>query len=141
MRVIYCGFFIEKAKFERFFEPKLAKAVDFPHITTAFRPSGTELHEDALGEKLRVRVVAYGNNGRNEGIKVEFVEGSAKAKSIFEQIRVPHITISVAEDAKPVDTAELDFEDLPNGAEFELRYGWYCADRQRGASIYFGGHR
>jgi len=128
MKVIYCGFFIDKDELAQCFEPKLARAIEFPHVTTAFRPNGMELFEGMLGEEIHVRVSGYGNDGRNEGVSVILEDGSERARRVFEQIAMPHITISVAEDGKPVDTAKLNFEAVDNGAVLTAKYGWFCSD-------------
>ncbi len=139
MKVIYCGFFIERGEFLRAFEPKLARAIEFPHITTAFRPGGTELHEDLLGREIEVCAAKYGNDGRNEGIVVGFRGGDERAKAVFNTIALPHITISVAEDAKPVDTAQLDFTPCEEKI-LRARYGWFYSDRDGRTGVYFGAH-
>lgn len=43
---------------------------------------------------------------------------------MIDQIEVPHITIAVSSEGKPVNTKNLNFEDI-NPIEMEGKYGGY----------------
>ena len=59
-----------------------------------------------MGKKAVVEVVGYANGGKNEGVLVKVKAEDPQLQELFEkEVKVPHITISVAEDGKPVDTA------------------------------------
>ena len=108
------------------FPPHLAHKIRDPHVTVAFRPGADKILLDSLGSKASIRAVGYGNDGKNEGLLVEvFTEDSAIQKILEERSelddrtgeskKVPtHITLSIAEGAKAVNTKNLDFTPLDN---------------------------
>lgn len=126
MKVIYCGYFLDADELYAKFPPKLARKIDCPHVTTKFRPGGTDLHEGWLGQTCTLTAVGYGRNNKNEGLLVAPLEKF--------QLEKPHITLSVSEDGKPVDTVALDFAEI-EPVDLTAHFGWYCAD----GSVYFGG--
>lgn len=127
MRIIYCGLFIEASELYAVFPPKLAKRIEFPHVTTKFKPGGPDLHEDLLGREFKILANAYACDGKNEGLGVEILD------DFPQKIEIPHITISVGEGAKPVDTAKLSFEEI-EPVELTAKYGWFCDN----GKAYFG---
>lgn len=110
--VIYEGFFIDGN-----LNSKLAKNIDNKHVTTEFRPSVT--HEYLYGEKVKLRIDAYGNDGENEGL---FVNGittdNLDVLLLFMNVETPHITLSVSENGKPVNTSKIKFSETWNGDEY-----------------------
>jgi len=83
------------------------------HITTEYKPAVA--HDYLYGITAMFEVVGYGNDGQNEGYKVAlrkiFADETQEAelREIFDKIPVPHITLSVANGAKPVNTRYLEF--------------------------------
>ena len=94
--------------------PSLAKEVEKPHVTLYY--NGNRVDDDAkaiikkyidfLKKKVSVMPFAYGNNGKNEGLAVEFCR---ECKIPYHGAKVPHITLSIAEGEKAVNTAFLNF--------------------------------
>ena len=111
--VVYTGVFFDRASLYDlvsgyFGDSRLYRDVLYPHITFQYAPQ--TVHEDLFGEKAGFRVVGYGNNGQNEGLFVEWLSGSSGLKQLFDEIQVPHITLSYAENGRAVNTRYLDFE-------------------------------
>lgn len=105
MGIIYEGFFVN---------PKidlistLDKDIEFKHITTEFKPAKT--HEYLYGKTARFAIVGYGNDYTNEGVKVNLVScEDNELVDLFDSIFIPHITLSVSNDGKPVNTSKIDF--------------------------------
>lgn len=112
MKCVYTGWFIKQEELQKALQGKnfrsLARPVEHPHVTLAFRPRNPDL--SLLGSAAVIRATGYGNDGINEGLLVEV---NSAEKSLAEQLKkvpVCHITLSVAEGGKPVDTAKLQFE-------------------------------
>jgi len=128
----YVGCFFEPEYFfeemKRLGEERLSRLIRCPHVTFAFQPE--EVDETLFGEDITVTVTGYGNNGKNEGVKVELCEASEGVKAQFEQIEVPHITISVGNGGRPVNTRYLQFEETE---PFELigKYGGYVTKEKK----------
>ncbi|MCQ2570995.1 MAG: hypothetical protein MJ154_01995 [Candidatus Saccharibacteria bacterium] len=109
-RIIYTGLFIEKNSFYNLFPAKLAKEIEYPHVTVFFKPKGSEVHQELFGEKATITVTGYGCDEKNEGFSVKINAQNPELQKLCDGILVPHITISVSEDGKPVDTGKLEFE-------------------------------
>ena len=88
----------------------LERLIEAPHITFVFEPDTAD--ESLFGEKIRVRAVGYGNNGDNEGLKVEIYAENKKIASMADEIEVPHITLSVGKKGRAYDTIYLEFSDI-----------------------------
>lgn len=113
---IYTGIFFDKeellSKVKTAFENKrLERVIADPHVTFAFRPKTVDT--SLFGEKVIVEVVGYGNDGKNEGLFVSLHARNHTVAEMAKEIAVPHITISVSADGKPVDTGKLSFEPIP----------------------------
>lgn len=120
----YVGFFPdpgelwEKTDIIRSF--KLSNTIMIPHITTAYEPE--TVIESLFGELVQITAVGYGCDGNNEGLQVLIESKSTVIKEMIKQIPVPHITLSISDDAKAVNTRYLTFEPIPH-ITFSGKYG------------------
>ena len=111
--VIYTGIFFDKKNQEQLFAkfpPKLFRAIGEPHVTLSFKPDKAASHSDLWGTKATVTVIGYGKNEDNEGVLVKVQTENEQLQASFDEIKVPHITLSVSENGKPVNTAYLNFK-------------------------------
>ena len=110
----YIGCFFPQEKLlscaESVSEGHLFRIIETPHITFVFEPD--EVDELLFGEKIKVKVTGYGNDGRNEGFRVEPYSENRKLQTMIDNIPVPHITISVAKGARPYRTRFLEFQPI-----------------------------
>ena len=104
---------------------RLAKLIEFPHVTFQFKPE--TVAESLFGEKIYIKVLGYGNDGKNEGLRVEAFATNQLLADMINEISVPHITVSVSADGKPVDTAKLSFSPIPSFF-MEATYGAYTPE-------------
>lgn len=117
-KVIYTGVFINAKELERQLEEhgverqKLWRDIHDTHVTFQFRP--TDVDESLFGRPVDIRVVGYGVNPQNEGLLVEICCADKKVQRLCEQVEVPHITLSVSEKGKPVNTRYVDFAPIEN---------------------------
>lgn len=103
MSVVYEAFFVQGS-----LDSKLAKDIEFKHITTEFKPAKS--HEHLYGQQATFVVTGYGNDEVNEGYKVKLVScESDELRDLYEAIPIPHITLSVSPEGKAVNTKNLDF--------------------------------
>lgn len=100
----------------------LGNDIQEPHVTFEYKPE--KVNQSLFGERIHIKVVGYGNDGKNEGLKVKLESDNPSIRTMIAKIEVPHITISVSSDGKPVDTKKLVFEDI-NSIEMEGKYGGY----------------
>lgn len=103
----------------------LARQIQNPHVTFSYKPQSVDTA--LFGEPINIRVVAYGNDGNNEGLRVEVFSDNPAIMNMIQQISVPHITLSVRESGKPVNTASLAFRPI-EPFTLQGRYGTYTAD-------------
>lgn len=106
-------------------QARLAKVIEHPHVTFAYRPDCVDTA--LFGEPIALTVVGYGNDGINEGLLVEVQTKNAVLQAMADDIAVPHITLSISEDGKAVNTAKLTFSPI---APFGLcgHFGGYRFD-------------
>lgn len=118
---IYEGFFFENEFSGNQFVGSLDRTIKNQHITTAFKPEVP--NADLYGEYADFQIIGYGNDGKNEGFEVKLVRcDNIDLVNIYDKIAVPHITVSVSKDGKPVDTAKLKFHGF-YGKTITLKFG------------------
>lgn len=104
---VYWGIFFDD---EALPEPKLANPIAHKHVTCGFRKP---VPDELVGQKCLVGVTGYANDGRNEAVSVRFKPWDEDLESAYSGADQKHITLSVADGAKPVDSGNLKFE-LPD---------------------------
>lgn len=120
---IYTGIFLDNDDIYSHFPSKLSVQVGHPHVTLVYRGGVESAHEEFLGEMVKVRVVGYGNDGKNEGLKVELVAENPELQNLCNTVEVPHVTLSTSRDSKNRNTKHLKFESIDEPIEFVGRYG------------------
>ena len=124
--IIYVGIFFAKEEMEKIKKKNcgtpLENDITNKHVTIAFKP--TEFDTSLFGEIVEVVVVGYGNNGKNEGVKVEIKSDN----KILKSVNVPHITLSVGNGGKPVDTGKLLFEDVSDKVTLKGKIGYFSPE-------------
>lgn len=127
--VVYCGIFFESIPFEG----TLCRPIAHPHVTHMYRPWPKDIHPEFFGKEVRVTAFGYGNDSKNEGVLVSLHCDDPALSEALKSIVVPHITISVSRDGKPVDTGRLTFMQMPETVTLVGRYGAFCNDK----NVYF----
>lgn len=111
----YIGFFVSQQEVLRCAllingEKRLSRVIEHPHITLAYMP--VDANESLFGQIAEITLVGYANDGMNEGFLVEVSSACSELDSMLKAVSVPHITVSVSEDSKAVETADLNFEPI-----------------------------
>ena len=117
MTPIYWGIFVPNLG------GKLDKVVIFQHVTFGFR---TEFPEYMLGKPVDVRVVGYGNDGKNEAYLVKLPKWT---KDVYHGAETKHITLSVAYGSKPIDSCKLKFKPIEEPFYLEGIFGYFDGER------------
>lgn len=124
--IIYVGIFFAKEEIKKIkkknYGTPLENDIKNKHVTIAFKP--TEFDTSLFGEIVEVTIVGYGNNGKNEGVKVEIKSDN----KILKSVNVPHITLSVGNGGKPVDTGKLLFEDVSDKVTLKGKIGYFSPE-------------
>lgn len=127
IEVIYtCAFVDTKALEQQLMEhgverKKLQREIRDMHVTLEFRPE--EVDESLFGTPVDIRVVGYGVNRENEGLLVEVSCAEKKVQELCEKVKVPHITLSVNKDGKPVNTRYVEFAPISSPFSIQGVYG------------------
>lgn len=138
--VVYMGVFFAQSEVnawaQAFDENVLEKSIQAPHVTLKFRPSKEDVEAlvPHIGDEVSFIVDAYGNDRENAGFRISEYETSVHTiRSMLESIKIPHVTTSVSETGKPVNTPRL-FEGR-KGCTFPIKpfvlkgkIGAFCSD-------------
>ncbi len=122
----YVGCFIKMNVFQNAIKgvrsTPLENDIQYPHITFAYKPR--EVDQSLFGTHIKVRIVGYGNDGENEGLKVQLSSSEPRMQNMIDELETPHITIAVSNEGKPVNTKRLNFEEIEPIVLFG-KYGGY----------------
>ena len=101
---------------------RLARVVQNPHVTFQYAPE--QVDESLFGEKVHIRVVGYGKDGENEGLKVEVSAQERRLEELIHRIPVPHITLSISVSGAAVNTRYLNFDPVAPVELIGVFGGW-----------------
>ena len=88
----------------------LYRTISSPHVTFVYNPSS--IPKEMLGQEVTVQAEGYGNDGENEALQVSFLKLPAGLEALAAGIPVPHITLSVSRQGKPVNSRYLTFKPI-----------------------------
>ena len=88
----------------------LEKEVRNLHMTLQYKPQ--EVNENLIGERIKVSLIGYANDGNNEGFLVSACSENKELQSLIDNLSVPHITTSTSCHGKSVNTSFLEFEPI-----------------------------
>lgn len=134
--ISYEGLFFEGESLEiiRSLEEKtLAKCNDNIHCTFRYHPTKNEIFDEIVGQTFEVTLIEYGNDDKNSGFKVslpdELISYYINYDNDNNNLRIPHITSSISENAEPSATKDLDFKPLKNPCQIKGRFGYLIKTR------------
>lgn len=112
MNYLYTGWFVQTEELYRKIKEtnRLEKEIEYPHVTLYFRPEWVDTK--LFGSKAVIKVIGYGNDGENEGLLVELETKEETLQRVFDELQIPHVTLSIAKDAKAVNTRRLQFYEI-----------------------------
>ena len=126
---------------------RLPKIPEHMHCTFKYMPSEREIEDFSailLGKTVTLKVIGYGYNGTNSGFEVELepeLESVYSNSHTVEEQAIPsierttpHITVSMSEDGRAVDTGMLDFKPIEAPFEVTGTGGLFVVDRKKGIS-------
>lgn len=114
---------------------KLDKINDEMHCTFKYHPGKNEIFNEIVGDYFEVYVIGYGNDGKNSGFKIqlpsELKEYYINYDKNTSKLIIPHITSSLAEEAKAMNTKNLDFKPLEKPVKLMGRFGYWIKEGNR----------
>lgn len=129
---IYFGYFVTdetelRAKVDQIGGAhQLEHPVKNQHVTFGFHK---DIPEGFVKGSFEFKVIGYGNSGKNEGVQVHPLFDSCG----YLNTAPMHITLSLAQGAKPVNTGTIEFIPLDESEQFNisLAAGRYDSDGVR----------
>ncbi len=122
----YIGAFISREQLQELTKTLPRKVlecpVDYPHVTFAYQPDVVD--EQYFGAEIHIRAIGYGCDGKNEGLKVCLDAEQSELQILINQIPVPHITLSISETGRAVNTRYLQFTEI-KPIDFTATFGGY----------------
>lgn len=106
---------------------ELERPILNPHVTLVYKPK--IIDTTLFGEKILVNVNGYGYNQYNEGLRVSMFAQNPALQELISKIEIPHITLSVSNGGKAVNTRSLDFSPIVSFDIIGL-FGGYTYDGQ-----------
>lgn len=112
---------------------KLSRVNDEIHLTLKYKPNKEEIFNEIVGKEFELYLIGYANNGINAGFEVELSEELKPYYLNFDeenssQIKTPHITSSLTEDAEAVNTKNLNFIPLPQKYKVTGKFGYWIEE-------------
>lgn len=103
------------------------------HCTFRYHPKEDEIFDDIVGKEMEVYLIGYGFDGKNSGFELLIPDKIKKyyinyVSEESHELRLPHITASLAVGATPSKTRELLFEPLPEPVLIKGRFGYLIKD-------------
>lgn len=103
------------------------------HCTFKYRPNDDEIFDDIVGREVEVLIVGYGCDGSNSGFEIQLPDEIASYYINYDEsnpddLKIPHITASLAEGAKASNTKNLIFKKLANPVVVKGRFGYWIKE-------------
>ena len=112
---------------------KLDRVNDEIHLTIKYKPDSNEIFNELIGQEFELYLIGYGNDGINAGFEVELPNNLKPYYINYDEedntkIKIPHITSSLAIDAKAMNTKNLTFTKLPTRYTVKGKFGFWIED-------------
>ena len=103
------------------------------HCTFKYHPSESEIFDELVGKEIKVLLIGYGFDGKNSGFTLQLPEEVMPYYINYDEdnpgkLKIPHITASLSEGAKPSATKNLSFEALPKPIPIIGKFGYWIKD-------------
>ncbi len=123
----YIGCFVDKGKLDEVISylprNRLSHEIEDTHVTFEYKPRRVD--KSLFGTPIRVTITKYGFDKENEGLMVKLYSEDPRINDMISHIPKPHITLSVSDTGRAVNTRYLDFVDIPEIC-ITGRFGGYC---------------
>ena len=112
---------------------KLDRVNDEIHLTLKYKPDSNEIFNELIGQEFELYLIGYGNDGINAGFEVELPNNLKPYYINYDEedntkIKIPHITSSLAIDAKAMNTKNLTFTKLPIRYTVKGKFGFWIEE-------------
>ena len=103
------------------------------HCTFKYHPSDDEIFNEIVGKTFEIYLISYGNDGQNSGFQILLPDDLQKYYINFDnenpgKLNYPHITASLSEGAKAINTKKLDFKPLETPIKLVGKFGYWIKE-------------
>ena len=101
------------------------------HCTFKYHPTEKEIFNNLVGEYFDIYLVGYGNDGKNSAFMIDLPEELKEYYINYDtdnKLKIPHITVSLSEDATANDSKDLNFKKLTKPIKVRGRFGYFVKD-------------
>lgn len=112
---------------------KLNNKINNLHLTFKFTPNEDELFNELLGKTYTIEIIGYGNDGNNAGLQVKLPDELIEyyINKDDDNIRIPHITTSISDGNKAINTHKLKFIKLDKPIKVQGTFAYYVQDNNK----------
>lgn len=115
---------------------KLPLVNDEIHCTFKYHPCEDEIFDEIVGQEFEILIIGYGSDGKNSGFEIELPLSLKKYYINYDEenprvLKKPHITTSLSEGAKSVNTNNLDFKPLTKSIKVTGKFGYWIKTSNR----------
>ena len=108
---------------------KLNNKINNLHLTFKFTPKEDELFNELLRKKYTIEIIGYGNDGNNAGVQVKLPD--ELIEYYINNDYTPHITTSISDNSKAINTHKLKFIKLDKPIKVEGTFAYYVQDNNK----------
>lgn len=103
------------------------------HLTFKYHPSENEIFNELIGKEIEVEIIGYACDGQNSGFEIKLPDEIIPYYINYDEkdpskLKKPHITVSINEGAKAVNTQYLNFEKIPLPYKVKGKFGYWIKD-------------
>ena len=114
---------------------QLANINDEIHCTFKYHPKEEEIFDDLVGKSFEVFLIGYGNDGLNSGFQIALPRELMPYYINYDEqhpevLKIPHITTSLAEGAKPANTKNLEFKPFKKPIRIVGKFGYWIKNNE-----------
>ena len=110
---------------------KLEKVNDEIHCTFKYHPTNDEIFNDIVGKSFEIYLIGYGNDGQNSGFEILLPKELENYYINYDEqnlLKVPHITASLSDGAKALNTQKLKFKPLEKPIKVIGKFGYWIKE-------------
>ena len=116
-------------------ENRLEFVNDRIHCTFQYQPTNEEIFNDIVGKEYEIEIIGYACDGNNSGFEIKLPDELNKKKK--KKDTIPHITASIKEGAKSINTKDLNFKKLDNPVKIFGKFGYWIMDEDENEYLSF----
>lgn len=100
------------------------------HCTFKYHPKDDEILNELVGKEIEVFLIGYASDGQNSGFQVLLPDDIGKYYYDMNKSEIPHITASISENAKSLDTGSLKFKPLGKKYSVIGKFGYWIKENK-----------